>query len=68
MDSALFTMWISEIHQVTKKGPRFPLSQLHKCYVEKAFLSSTRRRIWQSIPVFLPGDSHGQRSLAGHGP
>ena len=22
------------------------------------------RRVWQPIPVFLPGESHGQRSLA----
>ena len=27
-----------------------------------------RRREWQPIPVFLPGESHGQRSLAGYGP
>ena len=27
-----------------------------------------RRREWQPTPVFLPGESHGQRSLAGHGP
>ena len=26
------------------------------------------RRNWQATPVFLPGESHGQRSLAGHGP
>ena len=26
------------------------------------------RREWQSMPVFLPGESHGQRSLAGHSP
>ena len=26
------------------------------------------RRAWQPSPVFLPGESHGQRSLAGHGP
>ena len=26
------------------------------------------RRAWQSIPVFLPGESHGQRSLVGHSP
>ena len=26
------------------------------------------RRKWQPIPVFLPGESHGQRSLAGYGP
>jgi len=23
------------------------------------------RRAWQPIPIFLPGESHGQRSLAG---
>ena len=23
---------------------------------------------WQSTPVFLPGKSHGQRSLAGYNP
>ena len=26
------------------------------------------RRMWQSTPVFLPGESHGQRSLAGYTP
>ena len=26
------------------------------------------RREWQSTPVFLPGKSHGQRSLAGNSP
>ena len=25
------------------------------------------RRAWQPKPVFLPGESHGQRSLAGYG-
>ena len=25
------------------------------------------RRAWQSTPVFLPGKSHGQRSLVGYG-
>ena len=25
------------------------------------------RRAWQPTPVFLPGQSHGQRSLAGYG-
>ena len=27
-----------------------------------------QRRAWQPVPVFLPGKSHGQRSLAGCGP
>ena len=26
------------------------------------------RKKWQPIPVFLPGESHGQRSLAGYSP
>ena len=26
------------------------------------------RRKWQHTPVFLPGESHGQRSLAGYTP
>ena len=26
------------------------------------------RREWLPTPVFLPGESHGQRSLEGHGP
>ena len=26
------------------------------------------RRVRQPTPVFLPGESHGQRSLAGYGP
>ena len=26
------------------------------------------RRSWQPTPVFLPGESHGQRSLAGYVP
>ena len=30
--------------------------------------SGKRRRAWQPIPVFLPGPSHGQRSLVGYSP
>ena len=26
------------------------------------------RKVWEPSPVFLPGQSHGQRSLAGHSP
>ena len=28
----------------------------------------TQVQSWQSTPVFLPGESHGQRSLAGYSP
>ena len=27
-----------------------------------------RRRAWQPTPGFLPGESHGQRSMAGYSP
>ena len=27
-----------------------------------------RRRKWQPIPIFLPGESHGQRNLVGYSP
>ena len=27
-----------------------------------------RRRAWQTTPVFLPGESHGQRNLEGYSP
>ena len=30
--------------------------------------TGTRRRKWQPTPVFLPGESHRQRSLAGYSP
>ena len=26
------------------------------------------RKVWQPTPVFLPGESHGQRGLAGYSP
>ena len=26
------------------------------------------RRAWQPTPVFLPGETHGQRNLVGYGP
>ena len=27
-----------------------------------------QRRAWQPTPLFLPGESHGQRTLAGYSP
>ena len=41
-------------------------------HLEILELSSTKsllwRRKWQRTPVFLPGESHGQRSLVGYSP
>ena len=37
----------------------------YRCQAAK---QSTHIRKWQPTPVFLPGSSHGQRSLAGYSP
>ena len=44
-------------HRVTFTGSSYPL-----------FRKKHWRRKWQPTPVFLPGESHGQRSLAGYSP
>ena len=41
--------------------------QLHFTHFTHFILYHWRRK-WQPIPVFLSAKSHGQRSLAGHGP
>ena len=41
--------------------------QCRRCRFEPWVGKSPWRREWQSTPIFLPGKSHGQRSLAGYG-
>ena len=36
--------------------------------VQEDPMKSSWRREWQPTPVFLPGESHGQRSLVGYSP
>ena len=36
--------------------------------IRSSYNGMTQRRAWQSTPVFLPGESHGQRSLVGYSP
>ena len=48
--------------EVTREAPLLPrVNSFFKFWSEY-------RRKWQPTPVFLPGDSHGQRSLAGCSP
>ena len=43
--------------------------RIHKRHGFNAWVSNILwRRSWQSTPVFLAGESHGQRSLAGYSP
>ena len=50
-----FVLIIIVYYVAKKKKTRFDL------WVQKI----SWRRKWQHTPVFLPGESHGQRSLAG---
>ena len=38
---------------------------IKRCWLD---LWVRKEKDWQSTPVFLPGESHGQRSLAGYSP
>ena len=42
--------------------------QYKRCGLNSCVGKSPRRRAWQPTLVFLPGESHGQRSLAGYSP
>ena len=43
-------------------------SQCRRCGFDPWVGKMPWRKKWQSTPVFLPGKSHGQRSLVGYGP
>ena len=45
-----------------------PACQCRRCRFEPWVGKIPRRRPWQPTWVFLPGESHGQRSLAGYSP
>ena len=48
-----------------------PAGQYKRCKrrgFDAEFGRFSLRRRWQPTPVFLPGESHGQRSLAGYSP
>ena len=49
--------WWDIVHEVTKSGTQLS-DQAHHMWSKK----------WEPTSVFLPGESHGQRSLAGYSP
>ena len=53
--------WGAAVHAVTK-------SQTHLSNFNFTFTFMHWRRKWQPTPEFLPGKSHGQRSLEGYSP
>ena len=58
--------WASQVVPVVKNQPGNAGDIRHKFspWVGKI----PWRRAWQPTPVFLPGESHGQRRLAGYNP
>ena len=49
--------------------PQWPQRLLEdQSHFYKCFMSQSRIRQWQPIPVLLPGKSHGRRSLVGCSP
>ena len=58
-----FYSWVSQVALVVKNPPA-NAQDAGSTWVGKI----PWRREWQPTPVFLPGKSHGQRSLAGYCP
>ena len=50
------------------KNPPANAGAIRKCAFNPWVGKIPWRRAWQPTPVFLPGESHGQRSLAGYDP
>ena len=42
------------------------IQEMQKTWVRSLGQEDSWRRAWQPTPVVLPGESHGQRSLAGY--
>ena len=55
--------WASLVTQTVKSLPA-----MRETWVRSLGWEVPWRRAWQPTPVFLPGEPHGQRSLAGCGP
>ena len=66
------TLELSEKYKYKWPGIAFFNQSASYVSNEQPYLKTTGlynwRRKWQPTPVFLPGESQGQRSLAGHGP
>ena len=58
--------WGSPVAQRVKNLPA--LQETQETQIQSLGQEDPWRRKWQPTPVFLPGKSHGQRSLAGYSP
>ena len=59
--------WLSNFHFTS--GDHLPMQETDmRCWFNSWVREILWRRAWQHTPVFLPGESHGQRSLVGYSP
>ena len=61
--SRILAIWASLGAQMAKNLPAMQETQVQSLGQEDPW-----RREWMPTPVFLPGEFHGQRSLAGYSP
>ena len=54
----------SQVAQWEKNLPA--MQETHEMWVQLLDTKIPWRRAWQPTPIFLPGESHGQRSLVGY--
>ena len=60
--------WQAVVHRVAKSQTQLKQLSRHMCdsnVQDSGYSTILWRRKWQSTPVFLHGESHGQKSLVG---
>ena len=72
----IYSVWTSQVvlvvkqtnKQTNKKKPACQCRRHKKCWFYPWVRKIPWRRAWQPTAVFLPEESHGQKSLEGYGP
>ena len=63
----IYCLWVSRVVLVVKNPPA-NARDIGEASLIPGLGRFPSRRAWQPTPVFLPGESHGLRSLAGYSP
>ena len=64
----IYTIFSAFPGSATGKEPTCQCRRHKRCGFDPWVRKIPWRRAWQPTPVFLPGESHGQRSLMGYSP
>ena len=66
--SSWLNTWTSQVALVVKNPPACQYSRRRRHWFDPWIGKDPWRKAWQPTLVFLPVESHGQRSLAEYGP